>query len=143
MSLRETKRHHRSPVPEYMQALTRVYNRKYRSGRDCVRHLIGFSSCYPEPTYTDANGRIRGALYSNPFDCLWKTLKTEGFLGWYKGTTAHFLRIAPHTVCGSKERASEQIAKADEKRCTPSEQVITLVANEVSCPAESVLLVTS
>ncbi|KAH8085776.1 mitochondrial carrier domain-containing protein [Filobasidium floriforme] len=78
-------------------ALTRVYNRKYRSGRDCVRHLIGFSSC-PEPTYTDANGRIRGALYSNPFDCLWKTLKTEGFLGWYKGTTAHFLRIAPHTV---------------------------------------------
>ncbi|KAJ9108710.1 hypothetical protein QFC21_000030 [Naganishia friedmannii] len=43
-------------------------------------------------------GRTRGALYSNPFDCLWKTLRTEGFMGWYKGTTAHFLRIAPHTV---------------------------------------------
>lgn len=52
-------------------------------------------------------GRIRGALYQNPIDCLWKTFKTEGVAGWYKGTTAHFLRIFPHTV-------------------------VTLVANEVS-----------
>ncbi|KAI5450081.1 Mitochondrial oxaloacetate carrier protein [Naganishia albida] len=53
---------------------------------------------YNQPTITGPDGRTRGALYSNPFDCLWKTLKTEGFFGWYKGTTAHFLRIAPHTV---------------------------------------------
>lgn len=53
---------------------------------------------YNQPTYTDAKGRIRGALYSNPFDCLWKTLKAEGFFGWYKGVSAHFIRIAPHTV---------------------------------------------
>ncbi|GHJ89954.1 hypothetical protein NliqN6_6356 [Naganishia liquefaciens] len=53
---------------------------------------------YNQPTITGPDGRTRGALYSNPFDCLWKTLRTEGFLGWYKGTTAHFLRIAPHTV---------------------------------------------
>lgn len=38
-----------------------------------------------EPTITGPDGRTRGALYSNPFDCLWKTLRTEGFLGWYKG----------------------------------------------------------
>ncbi|KAJ9096222.1 hypothetical protein QFC20_006466 [Naganishia adeliensis] len=53
---------------------------------------------YNQPTITGPDGRTRGALYSNPFDCLWKTLKTEGFFGWYKGTTAHFLRIVPHTV---------------------------------------------
>jgi solute carrier family 25 protein 34/35 len=70
-------------------------------------------------------GRVRGALYTNPIDCLWKTYKVEGVRGWYKGTfrpirsgfdanvrvcigtVAHFFRIFPHTV-------------------------ITLVANEVS-----------
>ncbi|KAH8120045.1 mitochondrial oxaloacetate transporter [Phellopilus nigrolimitatus] len=44
------------------------------------------------------NGKTVGTLYKNPFDCLWKTFKTEGPLGWYKGSTAHFLRIAPHTI---------------------------------------------
>ncbi|CAE6399512.1 unnamed protein product [Rhizoctonia solani] len=29
---------------------------------------------------------------------VWKTLKIEGPLAWYKGSTAHFLRIAPHTI---------------------------------------------
>lgn len=72
-------------------------------------------------------GKVRGALYTNPFDCLWKTFKAEGIAGWYKGdsssssssfflflfptlrenvtdmvliagTTAHFLRITPHTI---------------------------------------------
>jgi len=43
-------------------------------------------------------GRVRGALYTNPIDCLYKTWKVEGVAGWYKGTTAHFLRIFPHTV---------------------------------------------
>lgn len=53
----------------------------------------------PENTVKDpVTGRVRGALYTNPIDCLWKTFKTEGIAGWYKGTTAHFLRIFPHTV---------------------------------------------
>lgn len=59
------------------------------------------------------SGRIAGSLYKNPIDCLWKTITTEGPLALYKGTyplrgiftflrgfagsTAHFLRIAPHT----------------------------------------------
>lgn len=30
-------------------------------------------------------GKVRGALYTNPFDCLWKTFKAEGIAGWYKG----------------------------------------------------------
>ncbi|VDC05809.1 unnamed protein product [Peniophora sp. CBMAI 1063] len=53
---------------------------------------------YNQPTQTLPNGRIVGTLYKNPIDCLWKTFKTEGPLAWYKGSTAHFLRIAPHTI---------------------------------------------
>ncbi|KAA1106170.1 Mitochondrial oxaloacetate carrier protein [Puccinia graminis f. sp. tritici] len=37
-------------------------------------------------------------LYKNPVDCLWKTVQIEGFTGLYKGSTAHFFRIAPHTI---------------------------------------------
>ncbi|KAH7910458.1 mitochondrial carrier domain-containing protein [Hygrophoropsis aurantiaca] len=53
---------------------------------------------YNQPTTRLPNGRLVGTLYKNPIDCLWKTLKAEGVLGWYKGSTAHFLRIAPHTI---------------------------------------------
>ncbi|KAI0322992.1 oxaloacetate carrier [Amylostereum chailletii] len=53
---------------------------------------------YNQPTKIMPNGKIVGLLYRNPIDCLWKTFKTEGPLAWYKGSTAHFLRIAPHTI---------------------------------------------
>ncbi|KAL7414380.1 mitochondrial carrier domain-containing protein [Mrakia frigida] len=53
---------------------------------------------YNQPTEKLANGRTRGLLYKNPIDCIWKTAQAEGFMGLYKGSTAHFLRIAPHTV---------------------------------------------
>jgi len=53
---------------------------------------------YNQPTIRLPNGRLQGTLYKNPIDCLWKTAKTEGIFGWYKGSTAHFLRIAPHTI---------------------------------------------
>ncbi|EKM61600.1 uncharacterized protein PHACADRAFT_204767 [Phanerochaete carnosa HHB-10118-sp] len=53
---------------------------------------------YNQPTKVMPDGRHVGLLYKNPIDCLWKTLKIEGPLGWYKGSTAHFLRIAPHTI---------------------------------------------
>lgn len=53
---------------------------------------------YNQPTIRGPDGRLTGALYKNPLDCLWKTFKTEGMYGWYKGSTAHFLRIAPHTI---------------------------------------------
>ncbi|KAL4069859.1 mitochondrial carrier domain-containing protein [Scleroderma yunnanense] len=66
-----------SPMASYPEtALTRVYN---------------------QPTVKLPNGRLQGTLYRNPIDCLWKTFKAEGLFGWYKGSTAHFLRIAPHT----------------------------------------------
>ncbi|KAK7465453.1 Mitochondrial oxaloacetate carrier protein [Stygiomarasmius scandens] len=53
---------------------------------------------YNQPTIVNEAGKHVGALYKNPLDCLWKTFKTEGVRGWYKGSTAHFLRIAPHTI---------------------------------------------
>ncbi|KAF8215892.1 oxaloacetate carrier [Mycena galopus ATCC 62051] len=53
---------------------------------------------YNQPTVLGPNGKMVGTLYKNPIDCLWKTAKTEGLRGWYKGSTAHFLRIAPHTI---------------------------------------------
>ncbi|KAJ6483906.1 mitochondrial carrier domain-containing protein [Mycena vulgaris] len=65
---------------------------------------------YNQPTVLGPNGKMVGTLYKNPINCLWKTAKTEGVRGWYKGTfpqsfcspksrsTAHFLRIAPHTI---------------------------------------------
>ena len=39
-----------------------------------------------------------GLLYKNGFDCLVKTVKTEGVSALYKGFSAHYLRIGPHTV---------------------------------------------
>ncbi|KAF8665438.1 hypothetical protein AX16_000457 [Volvariella volvacea WC 439] len=53
---------------------------------------------YNQPTRRLPDGRIEGTLYKSPIDCLWKTFKIEGIRGWYKGSTAHFLRIAPHTI---------------------------------------------
>ncbi|KAF9901179.1 Mitochondrial oxaloacetate carrier protein [Linnemannia zychae] len=39
-----------------------------------------------------------GSLYKSPADCLVKTIKTEGVSALYKGFTAHYLRIGPHTI---------------------------------------------
>ncbi|KAG2117970.1 mitochondrial carrier domain-containing protein [Suillus discolor] len=53
---------------------------------------------YNQPTTRTPDGRLSGMLYRNPIDCLWKTFRTEGVFGWYKGSTAQFLRVAPHTI---------------------------------------------
>lgn len=39
-----------------------------------------------------------GNLYKGVFDCLYKTVTTEGFLAIYKGYFAHLARILPHTI---------------------------------------------
>lgn len=39
-----------------------------------------------------------GNLYQGVFDCLYKTVRTEGLLAIYKGFFAHLARILPHTV---------------------------------------------
>lgn len=39
-----------------------------------------------------------GNLYSGIWDCVKKTVKTEGVLAIYKGYFAHLARILPHTI---------------------------------------------
>lgn len=39
-----------------------------------------------------------GDLYKGVFDCLYKTVRTEGLFAIYKGFFAHLARILPHTV---------------------------------------------
>ncbi|KAF1329728.1 Mitochondrial carrier family, partial [Globisporangium splendens] len=41
----------------------------------------------------------KGELYDGVFDCLAKTWRAEGIRGFYKGWTAHYFRLGPHTVC--------------------------------------------
>lgn len=39
-----------------------------------------------------------GNLYNSMFDCLAKTIRTEGFFAIYKGFLPHLARILPHTI---------------------------------------------
>ncbi len=39
-----------------------------------------------------------GNLYSGVFDCLGKTIRTEGLFAIYKGFLPHLARILPHTI---------------------------------------------
>lgn len=39
-----------------------------------------------------------GNLYKGIFDCLYKTVSTEGVFALYKGFGAHLARILPHTI---------------------------------------------
>ncbi|TIA89691.1 hypothetical protein E3P99_01933 [Wallemia hederae] len=60
---------------------------------------VALTRMYNQPTTKLDNGKTVGQFYKNPIDCIYKTVKSEGFTGLYKGTSAQFLRIAPHTVC--------------------------------------------
>jgi solute carrier family 25, member 34/35 len=54
-----------------------------------------------------------GNLYKGVFDCLYKTVTTEGFLAIYKGYFAHLARILPHTVSATQYFQSVNLAKRD------------------------------
>jgi len=43
-------------------------------------------------------GTGKGTLYKGIGDCMYKIMKTEGLWGFYKGFSASFLRLGPHTV---------------------------------------------
>ncbi|XP_002737995.1 solute carrier family 25 member 35-like [Saccoglossus kowalevskii] len=45
---------------------------------------------------TDARGK--GIFYTGFFDCFLKILRKEGPLGFYKGWTASFFRLGPHSI---------------------------------------------
>ncbi|KAL9101375.1 MAG: hypothetical protein Q9163_003356 [Psora crenata] len=61
----------------------------------------GFVVCcvmHPPDTVMSRMYNQAGNLYSGLFDCLYKTVKTEGLLAIYKGFFAHLARILPHTI---------------------------------------------
>jgi solute carrier family 25 protein 34/35 len=61
----------------------------------------GFVVCcvmHPPDTIMSRMYNQTGNLYTSAFDCLSRTVKTEGILALYKGYFAHLARILPHTV---------------------------------------------
>lgn len=49
---------------------------------------------YNQPV--DAAGK--GTMYKGILDCFGKTMSTEGVFGLYKGCSANFLRLTPHSI---------------------------------------------
>jgi len=61
----------------------------------------GFVVCcvmHPPDTVMSRMYNQTGNLYNSAFDCLIRTVKTEGVLAVYKGFFAHLARILPHTI---------------------------------------------
>lgn len=61
----------------------------------------GFVVCvfmHPPDTVMARMYNQTGNLYKGAFDCLFRTIKTEGILAVYKGFFAHLARILPHTI---------------------------------------------
>ncbi|CAZ83836.1 unnamed protein product [Tuber melanosporum] len=92
-------------LPTYFFAKRRL--QKYLGLREGVGlHLAssavsGFVVCcvmHPPDTVMSRMYNQSGNLYTNAFDCLMKTVRTEGLLAIYKGYFAHLARILPHTI---------------------------------------------
>ncbi|PNY27225.1 Mitochondrial oxaloacetate transport protein [Tolypocladium capitatum] len=63
--------------------------------------VSGFVVCcfmHPPDTIMSRLYNQNGNLYKGVFDCLGKTIRTEGFLAIYKGFLPHLARILPHTI---------------------------------------------
>ncbi|EAA65244.1 hypothetical protein AN0066.2 [Aspergillus nidulans FGSC A4] len=61
----------------------------------------GFVVCcvmHPPDTIMSRMYNQTGNLYKGVFDCLAKTIRTEGLFAIYKGYFAHLARILPHTI---------------------------------------------
>ena len=53
---------------------------------------------HPPDTVMSRMYNQSGNLYKGAFDCLFRTVRTEGVLAVYKGFFAHLARIWPHTI---------------------------------------------
>ncbi|KAG5964297.1 hypothetical protein E4U58_003215 [Claviceps cyperi] len=63
--------------------------------------VSGFIVCcvmHPPDTIMSRLYNQNGNLYRGVFDCLGKTIQTEGFFAIYKGFLPHLARILPHTI---------------------------------------------
>ena len=61
-----------------------------------------------------------GRLYKGIFDCLSKTIRTEGVLAVYKGFNAHLARILPHTILTlSLAEQTNKLVRSFERKVVP------------------------
>ncbi|KAI9827782.1 MAG: Mitochondrial oxaloacetate carrier protein [Thelocarpon impressellum] len=92
-------------LPTYFFAKRRLMEH-LRMGEGPALHLAsstasGFVVCcvmHPPDTIMSRMYNQTGNLYKGVFDCLFKTVRTEGVLAIYKGFFAHLARILPHTI---------------------------------------------
>ena len=58
-----------------------------------------------------------GNLYKGVFDCLIKTVRSEGFFALYKGFLPHLARILPHTIItlSLAEQTNKLLRKAENR----------------------------
>lgn len=67
-----------------------------------------------------------GNLYKGVFDCLAKTVRTEGFLAIYKGFLPHLARILPHTILTlTLAEQTNKLMRKLEDRILPSATIQT------------------
>lgn len=65
-----------------------------------------------------------GNLYNGVFDCLAKTVRTEGLLAIYKGFLPHLARILPHTILTlSLAEQTNKLMKKVEDRILPRSEM--------------------
>ncbi|ETS83037.1 hypothetical protein PFICI_04913 [Pestalotiopsis fici W106-1] len=82
--------------------------------------VSGFVVCcvmHPPDTVMSRMYNQNGNLYTNMFDCLAKTIKTEGLFAIYKGFLPHLARILPHTILtlSLAEQTNKLVRKLENK----------------------------
>ncbi|PQE05584.1 mitochondrial oxaloacetate transporter protein [Rutstroemia sp. NJR-2017a WRK4] len=86
----------------------------------------GFVVCcvmHPPDTIMSRMYNQTGNLYSGIFDCLAKTVKTEGIFAIYKGFLPHLARILPHTILTlSLAEQTNKLMRKFENRILPASE---------------------
>ncbi|KAK4115007.1 mitochondrial carrier [Canariomyces notabilis] len=90
----------------------------------------GFVVCvvmHPPDTIMSRLYNQNGNLYKGVFDCLAKTIRTEGFFAIYKGVVPHLARILPHTILTlTLAEQTNKLIRRVEERFLPSTSLKTI-----------------
>ncbi|KAI0127472.1 mitochondrial carrier domain-containing protein [Xylariales sp. AK1849] len=91
--------------------------------------ISGFVVCifmHPPDTVMSRLYNQTGNLYKGIFDCLTKTIKTEGLFAIYKGFLPHLARILPHTILTlSLAEQTNKLMRKFENRILPKTELAT------------------